>query len=303
MKQYRLSDTQKIELVKKFETGTYTFMDLSKEFNISLPAIKGLLNRRGYKAKSQSELQRKYPIDETFFDKIDTQEKAYFLGILYADGVNSPERNSVAITLQEKDKAILEKLNNLLQPTKPLQYVKLKKGNNQYRITMVSKHISQKLSDLGCTRVKSFTLTFPEWMPKDLIPHFVRGYWDGDGWIGKRAMTIVSTEMFCNSLSDILNADLDINTYIRARHPERKTTTRMMEVSGRNKCIKLIDWMYSNSTIHLERKFNAAINIKSFALKNILSGEHRLKNQDELPTSLVGVMTLEAQPIAFGVGG
>ena len=50
------------------------------------------------------------------------------------------------------------------------------------------------------------------------------------------------------------------------------------------------------------RDVNAAINIKSFALKNHLSGEHRLKNQDELPR-LRGVLTPEAQPIAYGVGG
>jgi len=51
----------------------------------------------------------------------------------------------------------------------------------------------------------------------------------------------------------------------------------------------------------LNRDVNASINIKSFALKNILSGTDR-KNQGELPT-LVGALTLEAQPIAFGVGG
>jgi len=51
----------------------------------------------------------------------------------------------------------------------------------------------------------------------------------------------------------------------------------------------------------VSRDMNAAINIKSFALKNILSGTDR-KNQGKLPT-LVGVLILEAHPIAFGVGG
>jgi putative transposase len=51
----------------------------------------------------------------------------------------------------------------------------------------------------------------------------------------------------------------------------------------------------------VSRDVNAAINIKSFALKNILSGTDR-KNQGKLPT-LVGALTLEAQPIASGVGG
>jgi putative transposase len=51
-----------------------------------------------------------------------------------------------------------------------------------------------------------------------------------------------------------------------------------------------------------DRDVNAAINIKSFALKNKLSGEHTLKNQGKLPT-LVGALTLEAHPIAFAVDG
>ena len=61
--------------------------------------------------KTQSELKRKYPIDETFFDIINTQEKAYTLGLLYADGYNNTDRNSVNLSLKESDKEILEKDN------------------------------------------------------------------------------------------------------------------------------------------------------------------------------------------------
>ena len=62
------------------------------------------------------------------------------------------------------------------------------------------------------------------------------------------------------------------------------------------------EWTCKSCSTVLDRDVNAACNIKSFALKNILSGEHRLKNQDELLT-LVKVLTPEAHPIAFGVGG
>jgi putative transposase len=52
-------------------------------------------------------------------------------------------------------------------------------------------------------------------------------------------------------------------------------------------------WTCNNcNTIH-DRDINAAINIKNFALRNYLSGEHRHENQNELPT-LVGVLTSEA---------
>ncbi len=71
-----------------------------------------------------------------------------------------------------------------------------------------------------------------------------------------------------------------------------------------NKDLKLSDRVWtckSCGTTH-DRDILAACNIKSFALKNHLSGEHRLKNQDELLT-LVKVLTPEAQPIASGVDG
>ena len=127
VKQRRLSHEEKIELFKLFETDNYTGKQLSELFPISSVAINNLLRRNGYKSKSQSELQRKYPIVEDFFDKIDTEEKAYILGLLYADGCNQTERNSVIISLKEDDKEILEKITLLIQPTKPLQYIITKK--------------------------------------------------------------------------------------------------------------------------------------------------------------------------------
>jgi putative transposase len=62
------------------------------------------------------------------------------------------------------------------------------------------------------------------------------------------------------------------------------------------------EWTCPKCNSVLDRDVNASINIKSFALKNNMSGEHTLKNQDELLT-LVKVLTPEAHPIAFGVGG
>lgn len=71
-----------------------------------------------------------------------------------------------------------------------------------------------------------------------------------------------------------------------------------------NKELQLKDreWTCGSCSTVLDRDVNAACNIKSFALKNILSGEYRLKNQDELPR-LRGVLTPEAQPIGSAVGG
>ena len=83
-----------------------------------------------------------------------------------------------------------------------------------------------------------------------------------------------------------------------------KIEVRNSNCGAINKELQLKDreWTCSNCATVLDRDVNAAVNIKYFALKNHLSGEHTLKNQDELPT-LVGVKTPEAQPISSAVGG
>ena len=251
MKQRRLTHKEKSELFAKYETGKFTAVDLAKEYPISSTAINGLLRRHGYKAKSQSELQRKYNIDETFFDVIDTEEKAYFLGFLYADGCNATNRNAVILSLKEYDKEILEKLNSLLQHKKPLGHTK----SGQTTLLISNKHISQRLIELGCHRAKTYTLVFPseEQVPKYLVRHFVRGYFDGDGWVGKESICVVSTLDFCNSLAEILKEQFNINCYIRARHPERNNSIRMLELNKKS-ARTFLKWIYKDSNIHLQRK-------------------------------------------------
>ena len=83
--------------------------------------------------------------------------------------------------------------------------------------------------------------------------------------------------------------------------PSSKTCSNCGRI---NKELQLKDrkWVCSGCYKTLDRDINAAINIKSFALKNNLSEEHRLKNQDELPR-LLGVLTPEAQHISSAVEG
>ena len=95
-----------------------------------------MLKRNGYEAKSASELKRKYPIQEDFFDVIDTEEKAYVLGLLYADGYNNTDRNSVSLSLKESDKEILEKVTSLIQPTKPLSYLDTSTQKKTFRFIL-----------------------------------------------------------------------------------------------------------------------------------------------------------------------
>ena len=268
-KQRRLSHQEKNELFRMYETGNYTGKQLSEIFPISDVAINALLRRNGYDAKSASELKRKYPIQEDFFDKIDTEEKAYVLGLLYADGWNQTERNVVGIGLKESDKEILDKITALIQPTKPLQYVStsnqrqktgFENSQNQYRLIIANKHISQRLVELGCGKAKTHNLTFPtkEQVPSCLIRHFVRGYFDGDGSVSDGRtpqVDIIGTTDFLLPLQDILFKELSFNkTVLNQRHKNVDNNIRSLQIGGNKQCIKFRDWLYEDATIFLKRK-------------------------------------------------
>ena len=99
-------------------------------------------------------------------------------------------------------------------------------------------------------------------LPYHLVHHFVRGYFDGDGSIhikGKRggSITIVSTEMFLLSLGQILNS-LGIRYQIYTRHPERETSTRMLQITYWDGIKIFLSWIYRDHTICLKRKHNKA---------------------------------------------
>lgn len=82
--------------------------------------------------------------------------------------------------------------------------------------------------------------------------------------------------------------------------PSSKTCSNCGNIN-KELTLKEREWTCPKCGELVSRDLNASINIKSFALKNILSGTDR-KNQGELST-MVEVLTLEAQPIASGVGG
>ena len=268
-KQRRLSHSEKSQLFEMYETGNYSGNQLSKYFPISQVAINKLLRRNGYDAKSASELKRKYPIQEDFFDKIDTQEKAYILGLLYADGWNQTDRNVVGIGLKESDKEILDKITSLIQPTKPLGYYKknkLKRGfensQNEYRLVIVNKRISERLVELGCGKAKTHNLIFPteEQVPSCLIRHFVRGYFDGDGSVSgdkQKQFCFVGTIDFLLPLQQILVKELNFSkTKLDRRHKDIDNNIRSLRYCGVNQCITFRDWLYKDATIYLERKKN-----------------------------------------------
>ncbi len=130
--------------------------------------------------KSQGISTERNPIQKNIFHIIDTEEKAYWLGFLYADGYINKIQGQVEVGLQESDYQHLQKLKNFLKCNNKISY---KEQTRSYRLNFCCKEITQDLIDKGCVPQKSLILKFPtdEQVPSDLKRHFMRGYIDGDG--------------------------------------------------------------------------------------------------------------------------
>src|SRR5699024_9205607 len=140
----------------------------------------------GVELKNVSTYRQKYKINHNFFDEIDTEEKAYWLGFLYADGCVREDRGCFRLGLQARDVRHLEKFresldsNHTIKETNKVTNEKIYYGNY---IFIHSKKLVKNLVEKGCFENKSLTLKFPSYdiVPKHLIYHFIRGYFDGDG--------------------------------------------------------------------------------------------------------------------------
>lgn len=254
------------EVVELYKNGMSS-CKIAAICNCSSVNIRRILKNNIVTMRGSSENSRKYKINEDFFDKIDTEEKAYILGFLYADGNNQVNKTTVSISLKETDKEILEKITKIIQPLKPLQYrdrTKKLKGDfknskNQYRLIINNKKISKKLSELGCGKAKSNTIIFPTFINELLIHHFIRGYFDGDGCVTNSGsnvhISILSTVEFLKSLQIILNKVLGFKiNKLYKRHKNRDGNVESLTICG-NKQISLFrSWLYKDATIFLKTK-------------------------------------------------
>lgn len=181
-KKFLIEEEQKLEILKYYKKHGVPF--ISKILKISNNLIYKVLKEKNITIKKQTDYShRKYSLNEYYFEKIDTKDKAYFLGLLIADG--NKYKNTVRIELQEKDKSILELFKKYIEYKGNLTYIaprKNKKSNALYNITLHSKIFSKHAEKAGIVSNKTFKTTFPN-IPEEFHSHFIRGYFDGDGSI------------------------------------------------------------------------------------------------------------------------
>lgn len=211
----------------------------------------------------------KHEINHTYFDIINTEDKAYFLGLLYADGWVCKERNLIGIELQEGDCDILKTFKNCLSSTHNIVFRKKRKQShfNKYTFIFYSLQLKSALINLGCLPNKSLILKFPteKQVPNHLIHHFIRGYFDGDGCVSYSTnngvkyinFSLVGTTDMVENIKKIILANCQV-TDKKLLKPSKYSTSDTFSISfgGKKQVSSIREWLYKDATIYLQRKYD-----------------------------------------------
>lgn len=182
------------------------------------------------------------------FHQINTEEKAYWLGFLYADGYVS-KYNQIEVSLSLQDEQHLEKLKRFVNTN-----TNIIKDDHRCRLLFCSKELASDLASLGCINNKSLILTFPteQQVPQELLRHFLRGYVDGDGCLcctpKTQQFSITSTKAFFEGMLERTGWDKTKCNY----YPSGQAITWRCHKDVMPQYLK---YLYDNCNIYMNRKY------------------------------------------------
>lgn len=247
---------------------------------LSMAKIKGLLPflcserrisevlRKHNIPRRSNEEYRKLPIDESYFETIDNQRKAYLLGYVYADGciyygkcfkLASSEENKEALQILKQELKAEREITNHIKGKG--SYAEDKPA---YEFCFTNPKICNDLKQLGVKENKTFIIEFPtkEQLPEEFERHFIRGYFDGNGSIystfNKKCGKNEYTVSFSAGSKDILigiRQKFSLLTGSKANvYPYKNRKAFDYKIGGANNIEKIYHYFYDDAELFLGRK-------------------------------------------------
>lgn len=256
-----ITDDMKNDIVQLYNLGHGT-MELAKKFNVSNRGmIAKVLTDAGIKLRKKSPVSK---YDVNFFKEYNA-DSCYWAGFIAADGGIRYSRDSVDIKLAKKD------LDHVVKFSKAIKYngtVGL--CEKTCSISVSGKWFVEDLgNNFGVFPRKTYTIEISNKIPKELLHHFIRGYFDGDGCVTITSCPTISftsgSQKLLYQLIDIFHDDLEVRLKTKTKKPQLKESTQAISYSGRN-AKKILDWIYddSNATIRMNRKYDRYVDYFSY---------------------------------------
>lgn len=255
---YYYLDQNEYEAINEYINTDITFLGIRKKYGYKQETFKKKLEVLGYPTNKKYKL--KYNRDK--LKEIKTEEDAYILGFILADGYINEDRGFFRIKLQEKDLDILQKICNYFEMD--YSFIKYEfhaiTGNKQYYLSIYDKDIVDRLKFYGLNQNKSCKEVPYYNIDKSLVRHYIRGIWDGDGFINKdfSGTGVCGSEETLNYIYEILKEELCLylSDYKKenAIYHDKSCNIYRLYFSTRN-VYEIINYLYEDATIYLNRKY------------------------------------------------
>jgi DNA-binding CsgD family transcriptional regulator len=239
-----------LEIAKLYKDGMPS-TQISKLKQISVGSVLKYAKLHNGITRSCSEAFRKYSLNQDYFEKIDTEDKAYWLGFLYADG-HINKRNDIILGLSSTDRNHLYKLAANLESDIPIGF---SKNGAVSRLALRSFKMVQDLMKIGMGFNKTYRFYIK--INPDLEKHFWRGVVDGDGSIfrnkerNRLGFSLVGNKETIESFSKFIYHTIGIFLEVRPHKSIYQCGTNGIYA------FLIADLLYKDSRFYLDRKKNA----------------------------------------------
>lgn len=279
-------------IIERYNNGE-NCTDIAKTYNCHKSQITKILHQNAVKIRQFIPMShewvrmksRKYTLDQNYFSNINESKKAYWTGFIAADAYIG--KNILSIRLQRQDKSHLEKFledikgsYEINDTSVSVDFGKGKRKFKQTEISVFSCRLCKSLRNLLSldTFAKSNILRFPLDLPEEFYKDFIRGILDGDGSIqyynpSNCKVAFYGTENICEGIKKYLIK------YCGVSNQEVKPKEGLLyeiKWSGRKQVIRILDWLYKDADVYLDRKYKQYLDIPKGEFKDIVDITERV---------------------------
>ena len=264
-------------LIDQYCNKLRTTISIAKECGVGREEIRLALRKLNIEPNYETMRQgsKKHDYDESVFDSIDTEEKAYWAGFIMGDGQIEEYKRSRAdgsiyinyrlnINLKYSDIDHLQKFLKFLNcTTKKIKKVNVKMPSGNIaevaNLRISSRPLSLALIDKGIIPRKSLNEPEPSGIPEHLVRHFIRGLLDADGYISDINKTSPCAEICDGKI--LMNWVKKYYPYLNLKE-DKYCSGLYYVLTKKENVLSFLNSLYENSTIYLERKYQRYLSMK-----------------------------------------
>lgn len=264
-------------LIDQYCNKLRTVVSIAKECGVGREEIRSALRKLNVEPNYETMRQgsKKHDYDESVFDVIDTEEKAYWAGFIMGDGQIEEYKRSRAdgsiyinyrlnLNLKYSDANHLQKFLDFLNcTTKKIKKVNVKMPSGNIaevgNIRISSRPLSLALINKGIIPRKSLNEPEPSGIPEHLVRHFIRGLLDADGHISDINKTSPYAEICDGKI--LMNWVKKYYPYLNSKEDKYCSGLYYVYANKKN-VLNFLNSLYENSTIYLERKYQRYLSMK-----------------------------------------